>query len=558
MTITLRTRPLTDAVRRIVARDNGCWLDASDLSTMYQDATGTTPVTAMEQPVGLWLDKSQGLQLGPELVTNGDFSQGGTGWSTGNNPLYSELSIVDGKARLTRKALGGFATFEQAVGGFQIGKTYKMEFKLSDPFGILGYAGVAGVVGSRSGIAIFKASAEYFYVEAVIPGDQGAVGQYIEIDNISVRELKGNHATQSITASRPVVSARKNLLTETEFRNGLSDATINGGALSATTLSGYLGALSFGYDGVSITYAYKKVALEANTKYTLSCVLEMIGGAPVVSGDVAGATSDFALVAGSNALTQAATYNITQLSGNTYKVTCVFTSAASVLGPNVGVVKYATNSSRTFKVTAYELDIGDTSGTRYQRVNTATDYDTAGFPAYLKFDGVGDYLNLPYMGLYANGSASVVMAKSGVPRSADECFFAEGASWSNAQAYYFGGVSSAAISEGVFIRYDSGTTALYTLNDTSGNAQAPSVVSSFVDTGAIMSRYRNSPLAKQNAYTRGMATLNVTSIGASIRASNTSFYAGALYGLIITKSALSDADRRKCEVYLGRKAGVTL
>ena len=36
----------------------GFWLDPSDLSTMYQDAAGTTPVTAVEQPVGRINDKS--------------------------------------------------------------------------------------------------------------------------------------------------------------------------------------------------------------------------------------------------------------------------------------------------------------------------------------------------------------------------------------------------------------------------------------------------------------------------------------------------------------------
>ena len=36
----------------------GLWLDPSDLSTMFQDAAGTTPVTAAGQPVGLILDKS--------------------------------------------------------------------------------------------------------------------------------------------------------------------------------------------------------------------------------------------------------------------------------------------------------------------------------------------------------------------------------------------------------------------------------------------------------------------------------------------------------------------
>jgi hypothetical protein len=32
---------------------DGAWFDPSDLSTLFQDAAGTTPVTAVEQPVGL-------------------------------------------------------------------------------------------------------------------------------------------------------------------------------------------------------------------------------------------------------------------------------------------------------------------------------------------------------------------------------------------------------------------------------------------------------------------------------------------------------------------------
>ena len=37
---------------------NGAWYDPSDFSTLFQDAAGTTPVTAVEQPVGRMLDKS--------------------------------------------------------------------------------------------------------------------------------------------------------------------------------------------------------------------------------------------------------------------------------------------------------------------------------------------------------------------------------------------------------------------------------------------------------------------------------------------------------------------
>ena len=40
------------------ASDQGYWYDNQDLTTMFQDTAGTVPVTAVEQPVALQLDKS--------------------------------------------------------------------------------------------------------------------------------------------------------------------------------------------------------------------------------------------------------------------------------------------------------------------------------------------------------------------------------------------------------------------------------------------------------------------------------------------------------------------
>lgn len=40
------------------ASEQGVWYDPSDFSTMFQDSAGTTPVTAVGQPVGRILDKS--------------------------------------------------------------------------------------------------------------------------------------------------------------------------------------------------------------------------------------------------------------------------------------------------------------------------------------------------------------------------------------------------------------------------------------------------------------------------------------------------------------------
>jgi hypothetical protein len=38
--------------------EQGVWYDPGDLSTLFQDSAGTTPVTAVDQPVGLMRDKS--------------------------------------------------------------------------------------------------------------------------------------------------------------------------------------------------------------------------------------------------------------------------------------------------------------------------------------------------------------------------------------------------------------------------------------------------------------------------------------------------------------------
>ena len=52
---------LTQLIKSIFANnEQGFAYDPNDLTTLYQDAAGTIPVTASGQPVGLMLDKSKG------------------------------------------------------------------------------------------------------------------------------------------------------------------------------------------------------------------------------------------------------------------------------------------------------------------------------------------------------------------------------------------------------------------------------------------------------------------------------------------------------------------
>ena len=51
------------------ASEVGAWYDPSDLTTMFQDSAGTTPVTADGQPLGLILDKSPNLANATQTVS---------------------------------------------------------------------------------------------------------------------------------------------------------------------------------------------------------------------------------------------------------------------------------------------------------------------------------------------------------------------------------------------------------------------------------------------------------------------------------------------------------
>ena len=372
------------AVQQLFASgEPGFWLDPSDLSTMYQDSAGTTPVTAVEQPVGLILDKSQGLVLGAEVITpvaNQNFSsdtgfwQKETGWAI----------------------TGGFAVATNAATSYALRKDpllvantyYQVTFTI-----VSISAGALRIYASGNYSASFSTPGTYtlrilngsgtnsFQISAL--GTTTATVSYI-----SAKPVLGTHYYQSTAGVRPVLSARYNQLVGTEFKNGVTDAPTRGGLLSATTLTGYGGALAFGYDGSTTSYAYQN-ASSTNGPGTLSVVVQMTdGNAPTFgSGSASSSANSFALVVGGNPVSPL-TYSVAPLTNSCYRVTlAVGTFTATLFA---GIAKYNTNDNRTFKVTAYDCRPSDQATgliPTYQRVNTSTDYDTAGFPLYLSGNG---------------------------------------------------------------------------------------------------------------------------------------------------------------------------
>ena len=167
---------------------NGAWYDPSDVSTLFQNAAGAIPVTAVGQPVGLMLDKSKGLVLGPELVTNGDFTSSAN-WTTGSGWMIS-----GGKLTATSVAFG--VETKQTIASLVSGSRYVVTFDVVVTSGSLKVN--LGDLGVSSTELLITASGTYTYRPTQSGTAQIAFWAASTftgtIDNVSVKLVPGNHA----------------------------------------------------------------------------------------------------------------------------------------------------------------------------------------------------------------------------------------------------------------------------------------------------------------------------------------------------------------------------
>lgn len=192
--------------------EQGIWLDPNDLSTMYQDAAGTVPVTAAVQSVGLMLDKSKGLRLGVNLVPQESFAEGTTGWLLQSGWTFTgDKVICDGSTSLVLRDTK-----------FVLGKRYRITI-------VATRTSASGVLSIRNGsssatvIAVTEATGIEVIERTVHVTDStqphifflSQVGWEGEISSIRIEEILGNHAYQTTSASRPIL--RKNAVTGANY-----------------------------------------------------------------------------------------------------------------------------------------------------------------------------------------------------------------------------------------------------------------------------------------------------------------------------------------------------
>ena len=172
----------------------GVWYDPSDLSSLFQDAAGTTPVTAAGQPVGLMLDKSQGLVRGPELVTNGDFATD-SDWTKGTN------WTIDGGVITSDGSTSGAASALEQYDVFTAGSLYEVSFEISNySSGNIKFSRHTTWTPNLAANGIYTYNMRATTDRASFRSDSAFTG---DVDNVSVREITGNHATQATASKRP-------------------------------------------------------------------------------------------------------------------------------------------------------------------------------------------------------------------------------------------------------------------------------------------------------------------------------------------------------------------
>jgi hypothetical protein len=408
----------------------GVWYDPSDLTTLFQDTSGTTPVTTPGQSVALALDKSKGLVLGSELVTNGDFSGGLTGFTqtSGNvgtsSVIAGELNVVAGGS-----GSGGFyqditvvqgATYLLTVKGRRISGSGSVRFQAYDGAAfttlIRQFFDIT-TTGSQNTYSAYVKTTSTTTIRVYLYADTSTTGGF---DDVSLKLLPGFHATQATAGSRPIygivpVGGRRNLLTFTEqfdnaawTKNGLN-AFGSGSVANTTATTDPLGGNTADYiqentantthgpliNGINLT--------AVPYTFTVYCKAAQRTWAYVRLAKTTGQGAYFNLSNGTIGTVESGiTAAITSVGNGWYRCSVSITADTTAWYPQVNTATgdnqgtYTGNGTSGLYVWGAQLETGSTA-TAYQRVVSQYDVTEAGVSSlsYLAFDGVDDFLVTP-------------------------------------------------------------------------------------------------------------------------------------------------------------------
>ena len=551
-----------DPASWFAAGEQGAWYDPSDFTTLFQDSAGTIPVTAVEQPVGLMLDKSQSLALGNEIIVNGNFATD-TWWTK------SAASItIAGGVGVATSAANGEGWYRTGV--LTTNTFYEITFTVvsCSSGGFYVWQAGAQTVRSTPGTYTVRVLATQAQVGILCSGVTTGT-----IDNISYKQVTGNHAFQATAGNRPTLSARVNLLTYSEqFDNAAWSK--NNASVSANATADPLGGNTADKivenattNAHQIYYPSITVSASSYTASVYAKAAERTAFAIDFYGLFTGGLDKYAVfdlstgVVSSTAAGVSAT--ITSAGGGWYKCTATYTGISTALSYYIAVMNglsWASNYNYTGNGTSgvyiWGADIRPTNiGAAlpsYQRVTTSTDYDTVGFPLYLKTNGTSSAMATYSINFTSTAAMTVV---TGVRKLSD------------AALGMLAELSvSAGTSAGTFyvLPQHTDTKAYYSsagtsgVNVSSGANAAPysSVITgiSAISTPLASIRVNGTQVGTSSA-SQGTGTFGTYPLYLFARAGTSLWFNGQFYGAIICGASKTTAEIQQAESYENQKAG---
>jgi hypothetical protein len=389
------------------------------------------------------------------------------------------------------------------------------------------------------------------------------------IDNISVKELAGNHATQSTTTKRPVISARYNLLTKTE---DFSDAAWikSSASISANAINSPIGSLTADTITTSSTSGnvYQQSSVAVGISYTRRIRIKQNGTrwALIITYDGANGVRLWvdlqSKVKGSVALMGVGATHInstvTAIEDGWVLVEVVFTLPNAICYHQINCADADLSFSSPIGSTLYlwgaEHIPTSQASLPYQRVNTATDYDTVGFKPYLKFDGTDDALVTSAIDFSAVDSMSVFAGLRKLSDAAQDIVVELTATTaSNNGSFSIQAPDSAAANTYL---YESKGTALTNTQATGQVAPLTSVLTGLSDISTDYNVLRvNGVQADSDTGDQGTGNYANAAMYIGARA-GTSLYAGIhLYSLIIRGAASTATQITNTESWVNARTG---
>ena len=653
-----RRRAISQAIKKLVSWTpaslftpgvNGAWYDPSDYTTLFRDAAGTLPVTAVEQPVGLMLDKrdttystyfdgltgSLGVASGMPSGQGSPFTLECWIYSTKTGPnIYSVITRGDSNGclefgvwntSLSLSIVGGATVCTSAANVILSNTWYHVA--LTRTSGNLYTIYVNGVnvasgTDNTSIVANTKIGYSSYYWNhqflgyisnfrvtntVVYPTNPFPTAPLTPVAGTSLltcgttwsgnpaittvgnaradklnpfKTGTGNHAFNSSgnSANFPVLSARYNLLTKSEQFDDAAwtkqGSTVSGtnflapnesltGSLilekAATDVHGIWQNVTISSSGLSITYnvylkyhsrQYVRVAyVTGGGTQSVYADVDLINGYVVNHGPYSTATqADWGIVPDKNGWWKV---TVTGTLPSTLVYATVYARDTSANSNPESAIRYFGDTTKGFYIWGADLRVANDALNQpaYQRVNTATDYDTVGFKPAEVFDGVDDNL------IASAGGGSTT------------AFF-----WCSAiRVGKVGAVQTLFSDAGTNTGYSVRINASNQLELSAGNGTAYTTVATTatlsIGQRAVLTAWHdgtnlniqiNNDTVHQAAFATATAGTAQFTIGKDNNAAS-NFFAGRLYEKVYTKDNVpSSAQITSTKTYVANVAGITL